>query len=58
MLGFFLSYLLLYKYVVLFLVVATASFGLPVPATALMMAAGAFIAQGYFDFAGIAVCAF
>jgi len=53
MLAFFLSSLLIYKYVVLFLVVATASFGLPIPATVLLMAAGAFAAQGYLDFSGI-----
>lgn len=58
MLGFLLSYLLLYKYLVLFLVVAGASFGFPIPATALVIAAGAFIAQGYFDFAGVAICVF
>ncbi len=40
MLSFFLSYLLIYKYVVLFIVVALASFGIPLlPATALIMAA-------------------
>lgn len=49
MLSFFLSSLLIYKYAVLFLVIFTASFGFPIPATALLIAAGAFAAQGYFD---------
>lgn len=49
MLGFFLSYLLVYKYFVVFVVVFLASLGLPMPATAILVAAGAFAAQGYFD---------
>lgn len=49
MLSFFLSSLLIYKYTVLFLVIFTASLGFPIPATALLIAAGAFAAQGYFD---------
>ena len=49
MVSLFLSYFLIYKYLVLFLVVATASFGVPIPATALLMAAWAFTAQGYLD---------
>ena len=56
MLSFFLSYLLVYKYVVLFIVVALASFGIPLlPATALIMAAWAFAAQGYFDLYSIII---
>lgn len=47
MLSFFLSYLLIYKYTVLFFVIAFASFGFPLPATALLVATGAFVAQGY-----------
>ncbi|EKD30348.1 MAG: hypothetical protein ACD_78C00083G0003 [uncultured bacterium (gcode 4)] len=49
MLSFFLSSLLIYKYAILFLVIFIASFGFPIPATALLIAAGAFAAQGYFD---------
>lgn len=49
MLGFFLSYLLVYKYFVIFAIVFLASLGLPLPATAILVAAGAFAAQGYFD---------
>lgn len=56
MLNLFLSYLLIYKYAILFLVVFLTSFGLPLPATALIVAAGAFAAQGYFDFWSIFVC--
>jgi len=50
MLAVFLSYLLLYKYLALFLVTLLASFLLPLPATAFIIAAGAFAAQGYFNF--------
>lgn len=53
MLALLLSYLLIYKYAVLFVVIATASLGLPIPATTLLMAAGAFAAQGYMDPLGI-----
>lgn len=53
MLAFLLSSLLIYKYAVLFFVIAIASFGVPIPATALLMAAGAFAAQGYLDFSKI-----
>jgi len=58
MLNLFLSYLLIYKYAILFSVVFVTSFGLPLPATALIVAAGAFAAQGYFDFWNIFVCVF
>lgn len=58
MLNLFLSYLLIYKYAILFLVVFLTSLGLPLPATALIVAAGAFAAQGYFDFVNILICAF
>lgn len=49
MLEFFLSYLLVYTYLVLFFVTLSAAFLLPLPSTALMMAAWAFAAQGYLD---------
>lgn len=58
MLNLFLSYLLIYKYAILFLVVFLTSLGLPLPATALIVAAGAFAAQGYFDFWSILACVF
>ena len=58
MLEFFLSYLLVYKYAVLFVVVAAASFGFPLPATPLIMAAGAFTAQGYFNIHWMLACSF
>jgi membrane protein DedA with SNARE-associated domain len=45
MIAFFLSYFLVYQYIVLFFVVLAASFGFPLPATMLLMAAGAFAAQ-------------
>jgi membrane protein DedA with SNARE-associated domain len=50
MLAVFLSYLLLYKYLALFLVTLLAAFLLPLPATAFIIAAGAFASQGYFNF--------
>lgn len=49
MLEFFLSYLLIYTYLVLFLVTLVSSFLIPLPATALILAAWAFAAQGYLD---------
>ncbi len=49
MLDFLLSSLLVWKYALLFGVVSFAAFGFPIPATALVVAAGAFAAQGYFD---------
>jgi len=58
MLGIFLSYLLVYKYLVLFLIVFLASLILPLPATALIMAAGAFSSQGYFNFSEVLLVAF
>lgn len=53
MFSFFLSYLLIYTYVALFTVITLASFGIPLPATVLLIAAGAFAAQGYLDFSSI-----
>ncbi len=49
-LGIFLSYLLLYKYVALFIIVFAAGVILPLPVNTLLMAVGAFCSQGYFDF--------
>jgi membrane protein DedA with SNARE-associated domain len=50
MLGIFLSYLLVYKYLVLFLLNFLAALIFPIPASAVLIAAGAFSSQGYFDF--------
>lgn len=58
MLNLFLSYILIYKYAILFLVVYLTSFGIPLPATVLIVAAGAFAAQGYFDFQKIFIYVF
>jgi membrane protein DedA with SNARE-associated domain len=44
-----LSYLLLYKYITLFLVVYSTSLMIPLPANTLLIAAGAFASQGYFS---------
>lgn len=49
MLGVFLSFLLLYKYLALFLVAFLSSIIFPLPYTALLMAAGAFSSQGYLN---------
>lgn len=49
MLDFLLSYFLVYTYAILIAVVFLASFGIPLPATALVIAAGAFASQGYLD---------
>ncbi len=49
-LTFLLSYLLLYKYAALFLIVFSSAMILPLPVTEVMLAVGAFVGQGYFDF--------
>ncbi len=58
MLTIFLSYLLLYKYLILFLVVLLASIIIPLPATALLIAAGAFSIQGYFNIYNVLIFGF
>jgi len=45
----FLSYLLIYKYAALFVIICVSSI-VPLPVTTLLMAVGAFSIQGYFDF--------
>jgi membrane protein DedA with SNARE-associated domain len=45
-----LSYLLLYKYATVFIVVYSAAVILPLPANAMLLAVGAFSEQGYFNF--------
>ncbi len=49
-LTFLLSFLLLYKYWALFAVVFMAAVIVPIPANTLILAAGAFASQGYFNF--------
>jgi len=44
-----LSYLLLYKYAALFVVIFAAGILLPLPANTVLFATGAFASQGYFD---------
>ncbi len=53
MVDFLLSSLLVYQYWLIFGVMYLASFGFPLPATALMVAGGAFIAQGYFSLSSL-----
>ena len=48
-LGEFLSFLLLYKYLALFIVAFLAAFLLPLPSSSALAAAGAFAAQGYMN---------
>lgn len=48
-----LSYLLLYKYVAIAVIVFLAGLILPLPSNTLLLAAGAFASQGYMDTAGI-----
>jgi len=45
-----LSYLLVYKYVALFVVVFSAAVILPLPGNAMLLAVGSFASQGYFSF--------
>ena len=49
-LSFLLSLLLIYKYWVLFFVLLLSGIILPVPVSSLLLATGAFISQGYFNF--------
>lgn len=52
-----LSFLLLYKYITLFLVSFLAAFLLPLPSSTLLSASGAFASQGYFNFAAVLLVA-
>ncbi len=54
----FLAFLLLYKYIGLFVVSLLAAFAFPVPSSSILAAAGAFSAQGYFDIRIVLVVAF
>jgi membrane-associated protein len=47
--GFFLSYLLLYRYITLFIIVGLAGFCIPIPMNILLMAVGALSLTGEFD---------
>ena len=58
MLDWFLSSLLLYRYLALFLIMAVSAFGFPLPASLLLVAAGAFTAQDYFDLRSVLAVAF
>ena len=49
-LGVLLSYLLLYKYVALFAAIFFAGIIVPIPASEVLMAVGAFSSQGVFNF--------
>ncbi len=55
MLEFLLSFLLLYKYLALFVITFLASLALPLPSTIVLIATGAFAGQGYFNFYDIIV---
>lgn len=48
--GSLLSYLLLYKYVALFIFIFLSGVGFPVPGNTLLLAVGAFTSQSYFSF--------
>lgn len=50
MLGFLLSYLLIYKYAAIFLIVLIAAIIVPLPVNTMLLAVGAFASQGYFNF--------
>lgn len=54
LLALFLSYLLLYKYIALFLIIFLSALALPAPASAMILASGAFASQGYFNFFAVA----
>jgi membrane-associated protein len=50
LISFLLSYLLLYKYITLFVLVFLAGLIIPIPVNILLMAVGAFSSQSYFSF--------
>jgi membrane-associated protein len=52
-----LAYLLLYKYVALFVITYFGALALPMPSAPSLMAAAAFAAQGYFSLTGVLVVA-
>ncbi len=54
----FLSFLLLYKYIGLFVVTLLAALALPLPSSSILAAAGAFSAQGYFSITTVLLVAF
>lgn len=58
MLDFFLSYLLIYTYLIIFLVCFFSSLIFPLPATALLIASWAFVTQWYLNFSYILIFSF
>ncbi len=58
LLGPFLSFVLLYKYVALFLIAFVASVVIPIPASTTLAAAGAFAYQGYLNIFAVLFVAF
>jgi membrane protein DedA with SNARE-associated domain len=58
MLEFFLSYLLIYTYLVIFLVTLTTSIIFPLPATAIIIASWAFVAQWYLNINYVLISSF
>lgn len=57
-LGPFLSFVLLYKYGALFLITSVAAFAIPIPASTLLVASGAFASQGYLNVYLVVLVAF
>ena len=53
----FLSYLLLYKYLALFLIILTGAIYLPIPTASTVMAAAAFASQGYMNLTYVIIVA-
>ena len=54
----FLTFLLLYKYIGLFVISFLAALLLPLPSSSILAAAGAFAAQGYFSISYVLIVAF
>jgi membrane-associated protein len=55
--GAFLSFVLLYKYIALFLIAYVAALAIPFPASTTLAAAGAFASQGYMNIYGVLLTA-
>ncbi len=55
LLGLLLSYVLLYKYVALALAVLLSAVLLPIPINTILLATGAFVSQGYFNFTEVLI---
>ncbi|HUO75337.1 MAG TPA: VTT domain-containing protein [Candidatus Paceibacterota bacterium] len=52
-----LAYVLLYRYIAIFVIVFSAGVIVPFPASAMLMGIGAFISHGYFSFSAVATTA-